>query len=60
MSTRMARGDSELLVGVRANMGKLWPAGQIRPAGSYRNLNSHHELSRRPFFPLETTDGSDE
>ena len=48
-------------------MGKLRPAGQIRPAGSFilarRHLqklkNSHHELSGRPVFPLEITDGSD-
>ena len=48
-------------------MGKLRPAGQIRPAGSFilarRHLqklkNSHHELSGRPFFPLKITDGSD-
>ena len=37
--------------------GKLRPTGQIRLpvllfrlAGTYRNLNSHHELSGRPFF----------
>ena len=29
------------------------------PAGTYANLNSHRELSGRPFFPLEIMDGSD-
>ena len=54
----------------RPDMGKLRSAGQIRqagkllvvsfwPAGTYTNLNSHRELSGRPFFPLEIMDGSD-
>ena len=42
-----------------ADMGKLRPAGQVRPAGPYTNLNSHREFSGRPFFPLEVMDGSD-
>ena len=29
------------------------------PAGTYRNLNFHHKLSGRPFFPLKITDGRD-
>ena len=29
------------------------------PAGTYTNLNSHHELSERPFFSLGIMDGSD-
>ena len=35
----------------RTDMGKLRPAGQIRPAGSF--------ILARPFFPLKITDGSD-
>ena len=47
-------------------MGKLRPAGRIRPAGpfilagdTYTNSNSHRELSKRPFFPLEIMDDND-
>ena len=43
--------------GPRAKAGP--PVLLLWPAGTYRNLNSHHELSGRPFIPLEITDGSD-
>ena len=46
-----------------ANYGPLAISGppvlSFWPADTYRNLNSHHELSGRLFFPSEITDGSD-
>ena len=46
-------------------MGKLRPGGQIRPAGSLILARPHlqklkllHDLSGRPFFPLQITDSS--
>ena len=43
--------------GPRAKSGP--PVLLFWPAGTYTNLNSHRELSGRPFFPLEIMDGSD-
>ena len=43
--------------GPRAKFGR--PVLLFWPAGTYTNLNSHRELSGRPFFPLEIMDGSD-
>ena len=42
--------------GPRAKSGP--PVLLFWPPGTYGNLNSHHESSGRPFFPLEITDGS--
>ena len=37
---------------------KSKPARRSWPAGTYTNLNSHCELSGRPFFHLKIMDGS--
>ena len=45
---------------LRADMGKLRPAGYfILARWHLQQLNSHRELSGRPFFPFEIMDGSD-